>query len=288
MNPLGRCLLRFGRQNPAVILLHLMESKHIMTHRGPNVFKDNISMMHSMMIPNVSNLQRAAHQSAKSKLDGRIKNFGSLARTRARQLLNRDAPPNLVIRDVKEELRKLYHEAYALGLKGSTTGLHPSGDIISPEDRRWVDSAFTHEMRFFNNFLDQISSGEVTLPQIDNRIEMYLNAVRGVYDSGRVIGSHPNSLIYWVYNPEAHHCMSCLYLRDHSPYTKRTIPTTPRAGATECLSNCKCHLRIQIADAELVKQIDSKAISRSAHLTYLNQLKNRRTRTTQSRHRTRS
>ena len=268
MSTLGRLLLRLGK---------LEESKHIQTYRGPTTFKDQIAQMHSAMLPNVAQMQRLAHQSAKTRLNTQVKNFGNLTLSRFRQIARGEFSAELALRDVKEEFRQLYHEAFALGMSGSTAGLHSTSELISLEDRRWVDSSFNHEMRFFNRFIGQVVNRELSPGQIDNRVQMYLNAVRGVYEAGRVVGTHPNSLIYWVYNPEAHHCMSCLYLRDHSPFTKKTIPKTPQAGATECLSNCKCHLRIQISDPEIVKQVESRSTSKAAHISCLNQLKRRRT-----------
>jgi hypothetical protein len=47
--------------------------------------------------------------------------------------------------------------------------------------------------------------------------------------------------IRWVLHP-AEHCDSCLALAAGSPYTVATLPTVPGAGATDCLSYCKCGL----------------------------------------------
>lgn len=275
INPLGEYVKRWGTKNPASIVLMLAESKHVATYRGGTSIKDRIAAMQVAMVPTAQAMQRVNHQRGRARLETAVTNFGAEVRRSIRQIRG-GLPKGLVTKDLKAEFQTLYHDAFRLGLSGSSVGLVPGNLPISAEDKRWVESAFKHEMKFFNNFLAQALNNELSPMQIDRRVQMYMNAVRGIYEGGRVVGSHPNSLIYWVYNPEAQHCSSCLYLRDHSPYTKRTIPTTPRAGGTECLSNCKCHLRIVISDPELVKQAEARSGTRSAHLTYLNQLKRRR------------
>jgi len=41
-----------------------------------------------------------------------------------------------------------------------------------------------------------------------------------------------------------HNCDGCIMLADNSPYTRETLPAVPRSGATQCLANCKCELRV--------------------------------------------
>lgn len=275
MNPLGQFLKSCGGRNPAAMVLYLAESKHISTYRGGTSVQDRIAAMQVAMIPTAQAMQRRNHQASRAKLETQVTAFGREIARSIRQIRG-GMPRGLVVKDLKAGFQNLYHNAYKLGMQGSSVGLVPGELPVGPEGKRWVESAFKHEMRFFNKFLAQAVETEMPPWKIDQRVQMYMNAVRGVYEGGRVTGSHPDSLIYWVYTPEAQHCSSCLYLRDHSPYTKRTLPTTPRAGGTECLSNCKCHIRIVISDHDLVKQVDARSLTRTAHMTFLNQLKQRR------------
>lgn len=274
----------FVRSNPSSLLLLLSESKDLSTYRGGTSQKDQLAALSRAMIPDASSIQRASHLSGKSKLDTLLTRFSQTMTHRIRQVRSNELRRSLAVKDMKEDLRRLYHQAYLLGIRGSAAALSADQDLLSPEDRRWVDSAVNHEMRFLNRFLDQAFNNELTPAQIQARTQMYMNTVKSVYDSGRVIGSALNSLIYWVYNPEAHHCNSCLFLRDNSPYTKKTLPTTPRSGSTECLSNCKCHLRIVQADPSLIAQVESKSMTRASLLTHLRQMKNRRSSTWHARH----
>lgn len=244
----------------------LAESKHIGTHAGSHRFRDELAHQNTQLFPQAA---RRSHTLSRNALDTKIERFYNLLLSRIRQLRSGSVKSDLVIRDIKEELKSLYHQAYAHGLRGSAAGTHP--DILSSEDIRWVDSAYTHELRYLNRFLAAVYT--LSPAQVERRARMYCDTVRSVYDSGRVQGASPNSLIYWVWSPEAQHCVSCVYLRDHSPYTKNTLPTTPRAGGTECLVYCKCHLRIVPAAPEIVQQVEQRSLKRSTMLTYLASLK---------------
>lgn len=276
MNPLGAYLKKVAAREPAAFAKVLAESKHLSTYRGFTPSKDAAARFNVQMLPNAQAIQRRNHQLGRSKLETKVRDFGREIARSIRQIRS-GGPRGFITKETKLEFRELYQEAYELGMTSSSVGLVPASTVPTPEDKRWVESAFKHEMKFFNRFLSQALDTNMSPIQVDQRINMYMNAVRGVYEAGRVIGSHPDSLIYWVYNPEARHCTSCLYLRDHSPYTKRTLPTTPRTGGTECLTNCKCHLRIVISDPDLVKQTDERG-SKNAHITMLGQLKRRRER----------
>lgn len=275
MSSLGSFITNLGRRDPAALILLLSESKHVGTYRGLTHAKDQTARLNVAMLPNAVAAQRRNHQLGRSRLETAVQHFGREIAWTIRKIRS-GLPRVATVKELKDQFLSVYHNAYSLGMSSSSVGLVPSNMIPTPEDRRWVESAFNHEMRYFNRFMAQALNTNMTPAQIEQRIAMYMNAVRGVYETGRVIGSHPDSLIYWVYNPEARHCASCMYLRDNSPYTKRTIPTTPRAGGTECLTNCRCHLRITISDPDSVKQIDSKSRSKQSHLTYLAQLKTRR------------
>jgi hypothetical protein len=275
LNEFTRFVQRFGYKNPVAFLLTLIESKHIATYKGRNLDRDLTSAAFQGLIPDLARRQRMAHQRSSARLRTLTDNFHTTAVLRLNQARSGQVRRELALRDLKEDFKKLYYESFQLGIRGSTSHLNPL-EVMTPADRQWVDSAFIHEMRFFNRFVNQVLVGQLTPGQVDWRLRMYMNTVRGIYEGGRVIGTAPNTLIYWVYNPEAQHCESCLYLRDHSPYTKSTLPTTPRAGATECISNCKCHLRMIPADVQVVQQTERSHLSRNSMLRHLGSLKNRR------------
>ena len=275
LNPLGEQLKVLGGRHEGLLRL-LLESKHLATYRGATPTHDLQSRINLALQPGSHAMLRVNHQRFRRQLDTQIRGLSQEIETSIRQIRS-GMPKGLVLKDLKDAFLQQYHKAYQLGIKASATGV-VVGHTMTSEDQRWVESSWKHEQTYFNRFLDSALRGNLSPSQIRQRAGMYGAAVRGVYEAGRVVGSHPDSLIWWVYNPEAHHCTSCIYLRDQSPYTKRTLPTTPRAGLSECLTNCKCHLRIVLSDPELVKQTEARSLSRAGMLQALQAMKRRSSR----------
>jgi hypothetical protein len=183
---------------------------------------------------------------------------------------------------VKHLLKTAYHEAFDLGIKSSGAGALRAGraDI----DTRWVESAYRHEMRHFNKFLREIVASaepEVLRKEIDPktgkptvdprtgrptgklirvappkvsvrgddmihaRMQAYADTVKHVYYAGRVMGTPDGMVIDWISPLDRRTCRGCRFLSDNSPYTKNSLPSTPRAGDTRCLNNCRCRLVVR-------------------------------------------
>jgi len=117
------------------------------------------------------------------------------------------------------------------------------------EDAKIKDIAFLKSFRrtenqYLRKFVQAIAAGKLVLDRYE-RLKMYIDTIKTVFDHARVESAPPWVKIYWVPTRGAKHCPDCLILAVDSPYTKKTLPTTPRAGDTKCLSNCKCHLMIR-------------------------------------------
>jgi hypothetical protein len=63
---------------------------------------------------------------------------------------------------------------------------------------------------------------------------------------------------------------NCLLLRDFGPYLRHTIPTTPKAGLSRCLNNCRCTLKAIPASEEQIRVLDALAYSKQYYLKLLN------------------
>lgn len=59
-----------------------------------------------------------------------------------------------------------------------------------------------------------------------------------------------------------HNCNGCRFLSEHSPYVKESIPTTPRAGSTRCLNNCRCKLVARDVGKEVYERVYSSQRSK--------------------------
>ena len=83
---------------------------------------------------------------------------------------------------------------------------------------------------------------KTTVMPLEKRVSMYAQTLDGIEGNAWVEDQGDRVVIDWVLGV-AEHCPDCLILAANSPYTKLSLPTTPRAGSTKCLSNCRCSLR---------------------------------------------
>ncbi len=157
-----------------------------------------------------------------------------------RQLADGKITKNQFITRSRTLFKAGYEKAYRLGTDAS--GL----DFVKlpSEDLAWLKRVRSSEYKFLNKFADDIIAGKGFM-SYDDRASMYIDSIDSTFDAGRVDG-YPNegTKIYWELSP-SENCGDCIDLAMNSPYTPDTLPTTPRAGGTMCLSRCNCHLRIR-------------------------------------------
>ena len=151
--------------------------------------------------------------------------------------------------------------------------MHPKH--LSPADRRYVESAFRHEMRFFNRMLEQIRFGSLK-GNIPRRLTAYVEALKHIYYAGRVQGTPDGMVIDWISPLDRSTCKGCHFMASQSPFTKHTLPTTPRAGDTPCLNRCRCRLVMREVPMEKFREISSEHYSRSWYAKQLRNIKKRR------------
>lgn len=138
-------------------------------------------------------------------------------------------------------LRDSYDKSYRLGLASSHHPGYAQTQYMSAEEKRWVESAVRHELRYLHGMLSDIKSGR-SITTMVGRARMYADTLGSLYHTGRVSGQSADTEIYWRLDPGASHCDDCLELSRLSPFVKDTLPTTPKAGACRCLSRCACQL----------------------------------------------
>lgn len=163
---------------------------------------------------------------------------------------------------MKTALRTGYREAFRMGLESSGVGKFRA--TVAEVDRAYVDKAVRSEMRYFNKVLTQIDRGQLK-GQLMNRLSAYAETLRHVYYAGRVMGTPSGMIIDWISPLDRATCAGCRFLYLHSPYTKRTIPSTPRAGDTACLNRCRCRLVMRTVPKEAYEKVD---FAHSAKSTY--------------------
>jgi hypothetical protein len=249
------------RIRAGIDLAQLEESKHIHTMRGPLKHRELASGMRGLFDPTLPTARRAQRENARkrvarkvaqvktslfsglSDLEKSLRTTKTAATPRQRQAAKTQATN--AINKLKATLRTAYMDAYLNGIRASGMGdVYAAPRFLSAEEQRWVKSAYIHEMRFFNRLIREIELGK-PVASLRSRIDMYGDTVKSLFDSGIVAGAHPQSLIYWIRDKARENCADCIELEKNSPYTPRTVPTTPKAGLTRCLSRCCCTLVVK-------------------------------------------
>jgi hypothetical protein len=166
--------------------------------------------------------------------------------------------PDALRASVLETMREAWRDAFmagirAAGVPGSERGsgkLHIP-DVLPAADELWLKSAMAHETTYLNRFLTALVEDTTTMPPL-RRIGMYVDALGSFYESGRLIGLPESVLLWWAGPNDKRSCAGCRFLHEQGPYTKFTLPTTPRAGLTPCLTHCRDRILVRRAGIEEV------------------------------------
>lgn len=184
--------------------------------------------------------------------------------------------PEKKLRDgAKRVMRKAWREVFIAGVRaGGSPPTKTPGVLtkVSPVDEKWLKSAMAHEMTFLNKFLSDVVAGRGKMPY-EKRAEMYVRALTSFYESARVMALPATSIIRWSGPNDKRTCPSCAYLFAHNPFTKKTLPTTPRSGMTVCLTNCRDRLLIRRATPDEVLAVEKAGLTRGTHIKNLRKIK---------------
>ena len=142
-------------------------------------------------------------------------------------------------------MREAWRDVFLAGVR---SGGHPgpgsggSGPMVKLQegDDLWLRGAMKHEMRFLNKFIGDIVEGRGRMPYLQ-RADMYIDTLKGFFESSRVIALPYNVVIHWVATEDKGTCAGCKFLAEHSPYTKLTIPGLPAQGLCSCLCLTGCN-----------------------------------------------
>jgi hypothetical protein len=111
--------------------------------------------------------------------------------------------------------------------------------------RRVLESETARQKAFASRFALDVARGETEegrkIPE-GTRAAMYAEASEAGYQIGASLNSPDGTLIWWVLAELSRHCYLCPIHAANSPYTRESIPSSPRDGSTPCKTRCKCHL----------------------------------------------
>jgi len=167
--------------------------------------------------------------------------------------------------------KEYFEEAYALGLRSSGVGksARSNRQILSAHDRAFIDNAVREEMSYFLRYAQKVQQEGKETPW---RSMMYAKGLAGMYGAGRIAGLPQNALLWWTGPNDEHSCESCRYLHHNNPYTTLTLPTTPRAGHTRCLTNCRDVIVARAATDEEVSRVLDEGKTKIHHVAILDSL----------------
>jgi hypothetical protein len=118
---------------------------------------------------------------------------------------------------------------------------------VDADDRAFGRLVAQEEMPFLDAFRRDVEGGRYTREDgildreaIARRASMYAARLYGTANEALVLVA--DEAIEWRLG-ETDHCRSCLRLAANSPYPAGTLPTVPRGGKTECVTNCGCEIR---------------------------------------------
>lgn len=136
------------------------------------------------------------------------------------------------------EIREAFTNAYTLGKRFGTGDLtlNPDG-----QEMRSLNVLITNELDYMKNFGNDIVNGAGRM-RYSRRLQMYVDSLNATFNYGRAVYIPENTKIYWTLGITDKHCNDCIIIAASNPYTKKTLPSIPKSGHTECLANCLCSL----------------------------------------------
>lgn len=143
-----------------------------------------------------------------------------------------------------------YNRAYSVG---AGTSLGAIKRTLPSASQDWLAKSAASELEYWDNFMTQLHTGDLK-QSVDTRIGYYVNSLEAVYHAGKV-ATLPDMIIMWVVDRVKENCSGCLLLQRSGPYTKEGLPTTPKAGDTQCKFNCYCRLEYREPSSKREYQI---------------------------------
>lgn len=172
-------------------------------------------------------------------------------------LTERPTPANYkkIKRRAESWLERWSYAAYRRGVAAAGAG----GRKLADADIDWLSNTYLPtEKAFLKRLLRDARFGRTSRLKARLRARWFANSLDSVFWTG-LASSFPaqGTRIRWKLS-RAEHCPDCIKLAARSkrkPFTLKTLPTTPRAGATRCRANCRCRLEIVFIPSRASKRI---------------------------------
>ena len=193
---------------------------------------------------------KAAIRRAGSNSGRAIQRVYQEARTALRPVIDRLAAGDLALEDAQLRsavaFRRVYERMRQIGRRASGLQELAADSTLYREEEKWFRSAVREEIRYWNTFLEEVDNG--TARNIGQRFNAYIDALRFMYEATRIATMPDNVLLHWMGPRDERLCEGCAYMLEMSPFTKDNIPAVPRDGMTNCLTHCRHHIVVRVAN----------------------------------------
>lgn len=137
-----------------------------------------------------------------------------------------------------------YRQMFSLGFTGK------ANDELPKELDAFITKAAAEETAYFRDAVKRILERlrDDKDASIDMIVTSYTDSLEAQFYNGYVAALPPDArIIDWQLDPDkaVDHCPDCLDIASAGPYSRKTLPTVPRAGDTQCMWRCKCKLVIK-------------------------------------------
>lgn len=187
----------------------------------------------------------------------------------------RRQPKKATLEKLGRVFAKHFSAAYAEGLRSQGVAEDRSiRDIVKEfgtDDKRHIRTMVSEELKYVGRFLSDMDNQNLKVPY-EQRFLLYVQGLDGVYTGGRIAAIPEDVLLYWVGPKDKRKCLSCTYLTGASPFLPDTLPTTPRAGDTLCLGNCRDRIVAYQASPAEVRNA-KRGYSKRVHRRNLSRIK---------------
>jgi hypothetical protein len=269
----------------------LREGKTIGSSNARTGTRDNLFLSRLRSTPNYKRNLRSEKSKGKKQYERLAKEAKTQLRRMIRQYREGDKSFASLQRDSSDFFEHFYSRVWEAGRKSTGLDLFMPDAKPTRKENEWLRSAVREELKYWQSFLEEIQKDQVLFKDefpddelmlkpprrrftVEERLNMYVEGLDGVFENGRVSGMPDDKLFYW-FGPKLGDkgmCKGCTYIVERQPFTKNTLPAVPRSGATPCLMNCRHKLVVREATPKEVEKRERVLPKRSTMVAQLAKL----------------
>ncbi len=181
-------------------------------------------------IPSELSQKGYANPSVKKSADHGFKIIKGNYRKALSDLVTDYQENRLVLRKFRENAEKLmrsyFEKAYRYGMMiQAGISSTPKDFQLKQSQYQWIAKAAAEEYKYFESLINDIRTGNQKVHFL-SRVDRYVDTLNSIKDAGIVAGTPVEGYVIfrWEVDYDAEHCPGCLYLAEHSPFTRENIP----------------------------------------------------------------